>query len=138
MHTDKPDEDAGHPRGGEKYPLDDEAILRIRSPREFLGGPHVVLYVAGDPERWALVAIDWKVNGVMVPRLGMRWFHGRLGNPQSSGFSTWLVVPCLLERGILLSLPNSVPWWRVKLVQEFLGRGLTGSELKAAWSGPHG
>ena len=38
------------------------------------------------------------------PRLGIRWFWGNSGNPCSTGYPTWLVIPPLLNSSILNGL----------------------------------
>jgi len=86
---------------GENFPLDnDSKILEINSPRNNVGGPYVVVYKNLE-ERWAIVALDWDGE----PRLGIRWFWGNAGNPFSSGYPIWLVVPPSLSRNILSGLP---------------------------------
>ncbi|MCA9656320.1 MAG: hypothetical protein KC501_40820 [Myxococcales bacterium] len=108
-------------------------ILRINSPHEFVGGPYVVVHIEKGKERWAIVAMGWKIEGRMEPRLGIRWFWGSLGNPQSSGYSTWLVIPPMLSRPILLGLPSTVTVWNLRLVQDFLDGRKSGAQLRQAW-----
>ena len=87
---------------GESYPLDSDAkILKINSPKESVEGPYAVVFKSIEEERWAIIAFDWDGN----PRLGIRWFHGNIGHPFSSGHGTWLVIPPLLSKSILSGLP---------------------------------
>ena len=82
---------------GQNFSLDnDEQILQIRSPRESVGGPFVVVY-KNTVERWVIVAMDWDGE----PRLGIRWFWDGSGNPFSSGHATWLVIPPSLSKNVL-------------------------------------
>ncbi len=53
------------------------------------------------PQRWAIVALHWGDE----PRLGIRWFWDSNGNPISTGYPTWFIIPSLLQYTILLSLP---------------------------------
>jgi len=86
---------------GQSYPIDKNGeILKINSPQSSLGGPFVVVF-KNIEERWAIVAITW--DG--LPRLGIRWFWGTLGQPVSMTHGTWLVIPPSLSKGILASLP---------------------------------
>ena len=86
---------------GQNFSLDnDEQILQIRSPRESVGGPFVVVY-KNTVERWVIVAMDWDGE----PRLGIRWFWDGSGNPFSSGHATWLVIPPSLSKNVLSGLP---------------------------------
>ena len=88
-------------KGGDALDMsDDDAILEIKSPQDFVGGPHCVI-CRNIEERWAIVALDWETH----PRLGIRWFHGTSGNPQSRGHPTWFVVPQKLNQAILAALP---------------------------------
>jgi hypothetical protein len=85
---------------GENYPIEDDTkILEIKSPRNSVGGPYIVVFKNLE-ERWAIVAMDWEGK----PRLGIRWFWGNGGNPFSSGNPTWLVIPSSLSRSILAGL----------------------------------
>lgn len=106
----------------------DDDILEIRSPRERLGGPHVVAYKHHD-ERWAIVALDWDGR----PTLGMRWFHGSMGNPHSSGYPTWCIIPDGLIRNLLSGLPLS---FKLRyLLDEFLLGRMTGDDFIKAHAG---
>lgn len=86
---------------GENFPLEDDSkILSINSPKNSVGGPYVVVYKNLE-ERWAIVAMDWDGE----PRLGIRWFWGNGGNPFSSSYPIWLVIPPSLSKSILAGLP---------------------------------
>ena len=101
----------------------DELILQINSPEEQLQGPYVVVY-KNIPEKWAIVAYDW--NG--HPNLGIRWFWDTNGNPTSTGYPTWLVIPSMLTNAVLNGLPLEFKF-RNKL-NRFLADEIKGEELK--------
>ena len=112
--------------GGKNFPLDnDNRILEIKSPKERVGGPHVVVFKNLD-ERWAIVAMDWDGE----PRVGIRWFWGNGGHPFSSAHPTWLVVPPSLSQGILSELPLE-PEFSRRLEKYLTGR-MSGSDLAQA------
>ena len=82
---------------GKELDLNDNAqILAIKSPRNRLGGPYVVV-TKNVHDRWAIVALRWdnESNG-----LGIRWFHGSVGNPFSRK-PTWLIIPSNLHEGVI-------------------------------------
>ena len=82
---------------GQNFPIQkNDEILKIKSPRNRLSGPYVVV-TKDINNRWSIVALLWynKRNG-----LGIRWFHGRTGNPFSRQ-STWLIIPEELQEGVI-------------------------------------
>ncbi len=89
--------------------MKNDAILGINSPKQYLDGPHDVVYTSmgeGDEGRWAVVTLKWEGK----PRLGVRWFHGKHGYPLGHfGYGTWYVVPPMLSKGLLASLPLAKP-----------------------------
>lgn len=109
---------------GESFEIEkDEEILKINSPRESLGGPYAVVSKCCS-ERWALVAINWEG----VPTLGIKWFWGKNGNPISSSYPTWLVIPSKLQNAILNGLPLDFQF-RNKLNRFLIGE-ISGDQLK--------
>jgi len=78
----------------------DDKILEINSPEGCLSGPYAVVHKS-IPQRWAIVALHWDNK----PRLGIRWFWDSNGNPISTGYPTWFIIPSLLQYALLLSLP---------------------------------
>jgi hypothetical protein len=111
---------------GENYKIEDDAeILKINSPKIFIGGPYVVVYKDIN-ERWAIVAIDWDKE----PRLGIRWFWGNGGNPFSSGNPTWLVIPSALSNSILNGLPLDFGFR--KEIEKFLAGEIQGEEIRSS------
>ena len=86
---------------GKDFKLEnDEEILKINSPQEYLNGPYVVVY-KNITQRWAIVAFDYDDTRA----LGIRWFHGSNGNPVSRGYATWFVIPTTLANAVLNGLP---------------------------------
>lgn len=82
---------------GQNYPIQkNDEILKIKSPRNRLSGPYVVV-TKDITNRWAIVALRWDNNR---NGLGIRWFHGRAGNPFSRQ-STWLIIPEELQEGVI-------------------------------------
>lgn len=82
---------------GDKFELENnQQILSLKSPRNRLDGPFVVV-TKNLHKRWAIVALRWdgKTNG-----LGIRWFHGNVGNPFSRR-PTWLIIPEELHEGVI-------------------------------------
>ncbi len=113
----------GIKNAGENFPLhDDSRILEINSPQNSVGGPYVVVYKNME-ERWAIVALDWDEE----PCLGIRWFWGSSGNPISTTYAIWLVIPNLLKTPILSALPLDTRF-RKKL-DDFLTGKIQGTDL---------
>lgn len=82
---------------GQNFPIQkNDEILKIKSPRNRLNGPYVVV-TKDINNRWAIVALRWDNNR---NGLGIRWFHGRAGNPFSRQ-STWLIIPEELQEGVI-------------------------------------
>jgi len=110
---------------GNACSLKDVDILKIQSPRHSVGGPYVVVYKDVD-QRWAIVALDWDGR----PRLGIRWFWGNSGNPLSSGYPTWFVIPKPLTRNMLngLAINHNIAC----KVNNYLCGKISGDELKTA------
>ena len=79
-----------------------DAILKINSPQDRVGGPYAVVF-QHIIERWAIVAMDWEEK----PVLGIRWFWDKMGNPISTAHPTWYVIPDSLAKNILAGLPLS-------------------------------
>ncbi len=107
---------------GKDFPLEDDEILKINSPKEHVSGPYSVVY-KNIQERWAIVALHWENE----PRLGMRWFWEGGGNPFSSGHATWLIVPPTLSKSVLAGLP--IEHIRAGRVEDFLCGRIESSEL---------
>ena len=109
---------------GEKFNLkDNEKILEINSPKNSVGGPYVVVY-KDLVERWVIVAMDWDGE----PRLGIRWFWSKGGNPLSSTYPIWLVIPPSLSKSILIGLPLDHKF--SGKIDEYLTGKIKGKELK--------
>lgn len=109
---------------GENFNLEkDDEILKINSPKDSLDGPYAVVYKSIS-QRWAIVAMNWDDE----PTLGMRWFLGKNGNPQSHGIATWLVIPSMLQNAVLNGLPLDFQF-RYSL-NRFLTGEISGDELK--------
>jgi hypothetical protein len=100
----------------------DENILAINSPKGQVGGPYKVVYKSTDEaNKWAIVALDW--NG--GPCLGIRWFHGAMGNPVSTGHPIWFIIPDPLNNAIL----DCVTQLQAERIKQFLEREISGEEL---------
>lgn len=111
-------------KGGKKCKFaNDRNILAINSPESMVEGPYLVIHKDAE-QRYALVALDW--NG--EPGIGIRWFWESVGNPQSSGFPTWTVLPGDLYR----TLHNHFPLDAKKAhhVDKFLRGEITGEQLR--------
>lgn len=88
---------------GQNFPIQkNDEILKIKSPRNRLCGPYVVV-TKDINKRWAIVALRWDNNR---NGLGIRWFHGRAGNPFSRQ-STWLIIPEELQEGVINLLQSN-------------------------------
>ena len=107
---------------------DNDAILKINSPKNRVGGPYLVVQKS-IAERWAIVAMEWDKK----PALAIRWFHGNRGNPLSFSHPTWVVIPFVLCKGILLSL--SLDTELRDKIDDFLNQKLSGNDLKNENSG---
>ena len=110
--------------GGEKLNLKkDDEILKINSPKDRVAGPYVVVHKDIN-KRWAIVALVWDTK----PCLGIRWFHGKNGNPSSRNYPTWLIIPDDLTVSILNGLQIKVEFR--KLIDKFLHEEIEGDVLK--------
>ena len=108
---------------GEDFKLqNDDEILAINSPKSSCGGPYIVVSKSLE-SRWAIIALDW--DG--VPTLGIRWFWGTMGNPISSGYATWFIVPAELHNAVLNGLPLSFMFR--KRINRFLAGEINGNQL---------
>lgn len=101
---------------------DDAAILKINSPQNSVGGPYRVVY-KDIVDRWVIVAFDW--NG--EPRLGIRWFWDSKGNPLSTGYPIWFVMPTPLYKSTLNGLPLDIK--ARNEIEKFLLGEINGSQL---------
>jgi hypothetical protein len=109
---------------GEKIDLSkNEEILKIASPQGSVDGPYAVVYKSIS-QRWAIVALSWDD----APTLGIRWFWGANGNPQSHGVAIWLVIPSMLQNAVLNGLPLDFQF-RHNL-NRFLAGEISGNELE--------
>jgi hypothetical protein len=109
---------------GENFKLEkDEEILKINSPKDHCDGPHVVVYKSVE-ERWAIVALTWDES----PTLAIRWFWGKSGNPISTGYPTWFVIPSMLHNAILNGL--SLNFLFRDKINRFLTGEINGDQLK--------
>ncbi len=89
--------------GGEDFDLlQDDLILQINSPQNSVN-THKVVY-KNIEERWVIVALRW--DG--LPRLGIRWFWGTNGMPNSRSYPTWFLIPPGLNESILNALPLDI------------------------------
>ena len=110
--------------GGETLNMsNDKEILEIKFPIEKLGGPWIVI-AKSESERWAIVAAEWQGE----PRLAMRWFWGKLGNPVSHLYPTWLIISVELSNIILNGLLLT-PTQRY-LIDQFMTKRMSGEDLK--------
>lgn len=108
---------------GENFDLEnDDKILEINSPKNFVGGPYCVIFKDID-KRWAIIALDWDGK----PNIAIRWFWGNAGNPTSTGYPTWLIIPSQLIYSTLNGLPLDFKFR--KSIEKFLNGEITGSEL---------
>ena len=106
----------------DKVKLDDSRIFGVTSPRDRLGGPYEVVY-KDENDLWAIVALDWDGK----PRLGMRWFWTEIGNPSSTGYPTWMIIPSALSKSILNGLP--LTYEHLTKIEMFLRGDMEGEEL---------
>lgn len=101
---------------------DDDLILKINSPQSSVGGPYKVVY-KDLVERWVIVAFDWDNR----PSLGIRWFWDSKGNPLSTGYPIWFVIPSSLYKSTLDGLPLAYSA-RIEL-EKFLMGEIEGTRL---------
>lgn len=117
-------------RGGETFPLEcDSAILEIKSPKDRVGGPYVVVF-KNLAERWAIVAMDWEGE----PRLGIRWFWESNGHPSGRGYPTWFVIPSELSKNVLFGLPLAHKF--SDRLEEYLTGKISGEALSCTGGDP--
>lgn len=89
---------------GTNFVLTTQNIRQINSPQgpfHTVGGPYAIIHI-DHQTRWALVTLEW--DG--TPCLGIRWFTGTRGTPESNKWSEWFIVPDILNASIL---SNSKP-----------------------------
>jgi hypothetical protein len=114
----------GVKNAGEDFPLEDNnKILEINSPQKSIKDPYVVVH-KNLVDRWAIVAIDWDGK----PHLGIRWFWGNGGNPISTGYAVWFVLPTSLSKSMLSGLPLGHEF--SAKIDDFLAGKIKGTELK--------
>ena len=101
-----------------------EDILAIDSPKDMVGGPYFVVHKNSE-ERYALVALEWCGE----PAIGIRWFWDTVGNPQSSSFPTWTIIPTAFYRTLQEHFPLNIK--HKNPVEDFLTGKITGEELAA-------
>jgi hypothetical protein len=108
---------------GEIFDLEIDAnILAINSPKSCVDGPYKIVYKHIE-ERWVIIALDW--NG--QPRLGIRWFWDKSGNPISRGYPTWFVIPPSMSNTILNGLPLDFVFRSI--IVDFLANKISGKDL---------
>lgn len=112
----------GVKNAGASFNLNGANILKINSPKNRVGGPYCVVHT-DHQERWSVVALKWEGS----PVIGMRWFHGNSGQPISSGYATWFIVPSPLQKIILKNIKIS-EMLRIKLL-DFLDGKIEGDKL---------
>lgn len=129
---------------GQIFDLTNDALIfQINSPQppmQNAGGPYVtggpyVVVIRDVPERWIIVAFDWNKE----PALGIRWFYGRNGHPNSRGYATWLVIPGRLYEPVMADLEaqGDLSNRRRILLNRFLYHGMPGDELRNQyWAAP--
>lgn len=109
---------------GQDFNLEnDDRILEINSPKVSVGGPYSVVFKSIE-DRFAVVALDWDGN----PKLAIRWFWNKNGNPSSRGYATWFVIPSMLLNAVLNGFPLDFEY-RDK-VNRFLAGEIDGHSLK--------
>ena len=101
--------------------LSNEVILSVKSPRNEVKGPFMVVHNGGN---WALVVFTFQDT----PSLGIRWFHYGNGMPTArSGVPVWFRIPEELNTCILNGLPiSSVNRFNI---DQFLSGEISGEEL---------
>lgn len=104
--------------------LNNNIILSVCSPREFVQGPYTVVYKT---EYWAIVTLEYDGE----PTLGIRWFVDSVGTPSSHGHPTWFIIPDELQGALLYSLPLKVDIRNNIL--KFLGGEIDGAKLAAEY-----
>ncbi len=93
--------------------LDDKEILSVCSPKDKVSGPYEIVYKT---DYWAIVTLKYESR----PRLGIRWFTGKIGTPSARGNATWFVLPEELYDSILSGLPLK-PTQRFKIDKFLIG-----------------
>lgn len=111
-------------QAGKDFPMSDQNILSINSPRKNVLGPWLVVY-KDESKRWAIVVMGWKNDGdkEYTPCLGIRWFYGGQGTPSVRGYATWLVIPNELTDAVLSKLPLA-PQHRQKINELLLSKNI--------------
>jgi hypothetical protein len=74
----------------------------VRSPKKSVRDVEVVFNSKPEQYSWSVATLRWNDE----PSVGIRWNgnkkeKGSKGNPQSSGHSTWFIVPPALQQIIL-------------------------------------
>jgi hypothetical protein len=114
----------GVKNGGQSFPLNNASIRQVNSPKNRIKGPYTSVYI-DQTDRWVIVACDWDDE----PCLAIRWFTGVKGNPLSSGYCIWFILPALLYAPILNTLLGSLSAL-YKDVTAFLNGTMTGDDLQ--------
>lgn len=112
-------------KGGESCDFTNDCdILSINSPESMVGGPYLVIHKDAE-QGYALVALNWNEE----PKIGIRWFGGDVGNPQSSGYPTWTILPEDLYRALHNRFPLNTK--HAYHVDKFFISEITGEQLKS-------
>lgn len=111
-------------KAGKDYDLSKENLLNDLS--NFQGKYHTdkIVYVNDrtiDGDRYAIIALNWKWEHRIYPRLAIRWFHGMYGFPHNGSNASWLIIPASLNEGILNVLgEKGVPVAEIQKISAFL------------------
>ena len=88
---------------GEDFDLTKEHLLRELSNTRGKYCTDKILYVndCSDGDRYAVIALKWKWENQIYPRLAIRWFHGNYGFPHNGENASWFIIPAAFNEHVL-------------------------------------
>ncbi|WP_295058032.1 hypothetical protein [uncultured Fibrobacter sp.] len=88
---------------GEKFKLTKETLLRELSNSKGKYRTDKIRYVSDglDGDRYVVIALKWKWENRIYPRLAIRWFHGDYGFPHNGENASWFIIPAAFNEYVL-------------------------------------
>lgn len=108
---------------GEDFDLTKEHLLRELSNTRGKYCTDKILYVndGHDGDRYAVIALKWRWEKQIYPRLAIRWFHGDYGFPHNGGNASWFIIPPSFNDYVLEMLQEKgVDSNKIKSIKAFL------------------
>ena len=108
---------------GKEFDLTKETLLRELSNTRGKYHTDKIFYVSNglDGDRYAVIALKWKWNNRIYPRLAIRWFHGDYGFPHNGENASWFIIPASFNEFVLkMAQQEGVDSNEIESVRAFL------------------